>query len=186
MIDLAYFAAMYGDDPDPWGFDTRWYEARKFALTMASLPNRRYRRAVEAGCANGALTERLAERCDRLHAFDLYEPALDRARRRLSGHRHVELRLDGLPGGWPDRAGDLVVWSEVAYYLDLDELADALDGAGRWLQVGGDLVAVHYRRPTNYPITADAVHAAIDACGWLAPRCSLDDPWFRLDVWRRR
>lgn len=35
---LDYFASMYARDPDPWGFDTTWYERRKYALTLAALP----------------------------------------------------------------------------------------------------------------------------------------------------
>jgi len=57
----AYFVRMYATDPDPWGFDSSWYEQRKYALTLAALPERRYERAVEPGCANGALTALLAD-----------------------------------------------------------------------------------------------------------------------------
>ncbi|CTP90850.1 hypothetical protein XTPLMG728_2708 [Xanthomonas translucens pv. poae] len=32
-----YFGAMYRDD-DPFGYRERWYEARKRALLLASLP----------------------------------------------------------------------------------------------------------------------------------------------------
>ena len=34
-LDDAYFQRVYASDPDPWGFDTRWYEARKRSLTLA-------------------------------------------------------------------------------------------------------------------------------------------------------
>jgi hypothetical protein len=34
----AYFAQIYTADADPWGFATRWYEQRKYALTLAALP----------------------------------------------------------------------------------------------------------------------------------------------------
>ena len=54
MHELSYFADMYAGDDDPWGFDDRWYERRKYALTVAMLPDPRYRRALEPGCANGA------------------------------------------------------------------------------------------------------------------------------------
>ncbi|MBC7682848.1 MAG: hypothetical protein H7172_10975, partial [Ferruginibacter sp.] len=38
----AYFDALFKDTEDPWGFRTRWYETRKRALTLASLPADRY------------------------------------------------------------------------------------------------------------------------------------------------
>ncbi len=33
----GYFEAQYATDPDPWGFETAWYERRKYALTMAAF-----------------------------------------------------------------------------------------------------------------------------------------------------
>ena len=60
-LQPAYFDDMYAESPDPWGFRTRWYEERKFALTMAALPRRRYRRVFEPGCSVGMLTRLLAE-----------------------------------------------------------------------------------------------------------------------------
>ncbi|WP_431313502.1 hypothetical protein [Streptomyces lydicus] len=38
----AYFEAMYAGAVDPWDLAGRWYEQRKYALTLASLPRRRY------------------------------------------------------------------------------------------------------------------------------------------------
>ncbi|MFE7421819.1 hypothetical protein [Rhodococcus sp. NPDC057529] len=60
----SYFDAMYAASPDPWGFGDRWYEQRKYALTLAALPRPRYRRAFEPGCSIGILTAALAHRCD--------------------------------------------------------------------------------------------------------------------------
>ena len=45
----AYFDRMYADAGDPWELGTRWYEQRKYAITMAVLPYRRYRHAFEPG-----------------------------------------------------------------------------------------------------------------------------------------
>jgi LmbE family N-acetylglucosaminyl deacetylase len=36
----SYFDSFYEGRRDPWGFETRWYEERKRALTMASLQRR--------------------------------------------------------------------------------------------------------------------------------------------------
>jgi hypothetical protein len=38
----AYFDRMYDDTDDPWQLSTRWYERRKYAITLALLPDRRY------------------------------------------------------------------------------------------------------------------------------------------------
>ena len=108
--DRRYFDSMYGADADPWGFDSRFYERRKYALTLAALPRERYVRAVEPGCSNGAFTELLAPRCDELIAFDFVEDAVERARRRLTASPHVTLACAEFPMWWPEGTGDLVVW----------------------------------------------------------------------------
>lgn len=68
---------------------SRFYERRKYALTLAALPRAHYRRAFEPGCANGALSELLAERCDELFCCDLVEATVERARQRLRPFAHV-------------------------------------------------------------------------------------------------
>jgi hypothetical protein len=35
---------LYADNIDPWDFTTNWYERRKYALTLAALPRKRYRK----------------------------------------------------------------------------------------------------------------------------------------------
>jgi protein-L-isoaspartate O-methyltransferase len=75
---------MYAEAQDPWGFGTRWYEQRKYALTVAALPDRRYHRAFEPGCSVGVLTSVLATRCEGILATDVVEAVLQTARRRLA------------------------------------------------------------------------------------------------------
>ena len=41
------FDAMYDADPDPWEVETSWYERRKLAVHLASLPRERYATAWE-------------------------------------------------------------------------------------------------------------------------------------------
>ena len=60
----SYFETMYQHSPDPWHLADRWYEHRKYDLTLAALPQPRYHRAFEPACSVGELTSRLAERCD--------------------------------------------------------------------------------------------------------------------------
>lgn len=183
--DHRYFTELYRADDDPWGFDTRWYERRKHDLTLAALPRARYRRGVEPGCANGAITERLADRCDQLDAFDMVPEAVARARQRLSRRANVTVHEATFPEHWPAGTGDLVVWSEVGYYLTDAGLEVAAAGLRRWLEPGGTLVAVHYTGTTDYPRTAEAVHRWLDAFAFLQPTTRLDDEQFQLRVWTR-
>jgi hypothetical protein len=66
-----YFEDVYAASEDPWGFTTRWYEERKYSLSLAMLPRRRYGDAFEPGCSIGVLTAMLASRCDRLLSCDV-------------------------------------------------------------------------------------------------------------------
>ncbi len=181
-----YFRGMYDGSPDPWGFDDRWYERRKFAVTMACLPRPRYQRGLEPGCSNGALTEQLARRCDELIAFDFVDDVVQRCQARVGSNSGVTVACESFPDFWPPGHGDLVVWSEVAYYLTGEQAEHALAGLERWLQVGGHVVAVHYTGATNYPRRGTEIVPWLDGAGYLERRCQHVDDEFELAVWERR
>lgn len=183
---LDYFVEQYRTDPDPWGFDSEWYEERKYDLTVAILPRPRYRRAMEPGCSNGALTQRLAARCDAVVAFDVIPDAVVRACCRLANHENVEVTMGTFPTDWPQGTGDLIVLSEVAYYLTAPGRSMTSAAMADWLEPGGHLVAVHYTGDTDYPMTGGAVAEWIDALGEFARLTSLTDPLFEIGVWVRR
>lgn len=165
----SYFDTMYDGAPDPWGFQTRWYERRKLALALAMLPRQRYTSAFEPGCSLGILTEALAGRCERVLATDVTLGALEAATARLASHRNVALLRWALGDPWPDEEFELIVLSEVCYYLDAAALPAVLVQAQQALQTGGTLLAAHWRHPVDdYPITGDEVHALIAATRGLS------------------
>ncbi|GAB3624280.1 SAM-dependent methyltransferase [Mariniluteicoccus endophyticus] len=177
-----HFEAMYAASNDPWGFESRWYEERKRAITLASLPRRRYRSGLEPGCSIGVLTELLAARCDRLVACDVVEAAVERTRRRVAG-LPVDVRRWALGDPWPDEAYDLVVLSEVAYYLEADALRDAAADAAAHLTGDGHLVAVHWRHPVaEHPLGGDEADALVRAGSGLAVVADHVETDFRLSV----
>ena len=123
---------LHQQDDDPWGVDTRWYEERKRALLLAALPRRRFRRGLEVGGSTGALAAVVADRCDRLLVIDGSEHAVALARRRLGRHDHITVEHGSVPEHWPDGDLDLVVVSEVGYFLSaagLDGLVDRVRGS---------------------------------------------------------
>ena len=91
-----------------------------------------------------------------------------------------------LPEDWPRHEHfDLVVLSEVAYYLTADGLEDALDALDVSLQPGGHLVAVHWLGETDYPLRGDEVHARLRRHPTLAHLSSYREDAFVLDVLER-
>ena len=183
-IPASYFEDLYRSDPDPWGFESRWYEIRKYAITIACLPRVRYASAFEGGCANGVLSELLAAKCDYLVAADGSETAVRRARTRLEPFDNVEVRQLVLPDEWPAGDFDLIVLSEILYYLDEAELAALLESAVGTLRPDGEIVAVHWLGDTDYPLSGGRVHEvvrahpALETVGWW------QEHEFQLDVLR--
>lgn len=179
----SYFDGLYAADDDPWSLRSRWYEQRKYALTTAVLPQARYADALEVGCSVGELTAALAPRCDRLTAWDVSAAAVERARARTSGLAGVRVEQRSMPGD-PLPPSDLLVLSEVLYYLGPGDLAEVLRQLPGAVRPGGTLVAVHWRHPVaDYPQTGDAVHAALRA-GLDWPRVAVhEEPDFLLDCW---
>ncbi|MEH3143139.1 MAG: SAM-dependent methyltransferase [Mycobacterium kyogaense] len=161
----AFFDRMYAEANDPWSLATRWYEERKYAITMAMLPYRRYRRAFEPGCSVGVLTERLLRRCDRITAIDVSVAALDATHRRLATARVIgraDLRRASLDSPWPNGPFDLVVLSEVCYYLQPETLRAVLEREIPRLPRPATVVAAHWRHAVaEYPMTGDQANEII-------------------------
>lgn len=185
-VPAGWFDERYAGGADPWGFESSAYEARKFDLTVACLPEARYGAAVEPGCAFGTLSRRLAARCDRLLAFDASEVVVRRAAAALADLPQVEVRHLEVPEVWPAGPWDLVVLSEVAYYLPGPELDDLVARVVASMAVGADLVAVHWTGPTSYPTPGPEVARHIDRSGALERLVEHRERPFELGVWRRR
>src|SRR5260370_23957570 len=144
-VSREHFDALYRESGDPWNLVSAWHERRKYAITIACLPRERYRSGLEPGCSAGELTRLLAPRCDRLVSFDFAEQAVDRARRAVGGLSGVTVERRSLPPELPDGSLDLIVASEVLYYLSAQDLAVVAAGLAARMEAGGDLIAVHHR-----------------------------------------
>ena len=176
-----FFDRFYDGKTDPWGFESRWYEERKRAVTLASLPRQRFRAALEVGCSTGVLTEALAGRCDSVLGVDIAAAPLEAARRRLGDRARFEQRAT--PGEWPAGEFDLVVLSEVGYYYGHVDLATMLDRAVGSLSSDGVLLLCHWRHPVSeYPLGGDEVHQAAVALPGLEVLVHHEEEDFVLDV----
>ena len=136
---------LHAEQEDPWGTDDRWYEARKRDLLLAVLPRRRHGRALEVGCSAGALAAVLRERVTSLVAADRSPAALRAARERLG--TTADLRLMDLPHEWPEGSFDLVVVSEVGYFLSPSALDLLVERVAGCLERDGTVLLSHWRHP---------------------------------------
>ena len=158
----SYFEGMFRADADPWSMRTRWYERRKRNLTLACLPQRRYANVLELGCANGELSARLATRCEQLLCCDTSPTALELAKERLQGRSNVQFWQGRLPQEWPPGQFDLIVFSELGYYLNSKDLTQLIFAARYALTANGTLLACHWRPEIEgCPHTGDQVHAEL-------------------------
>lgn len=155
----SYFNALYQANPDPWGFETREYEADKYAATLAALPNLRYRSAFEIGGSIGILTEKLATRCDSLLSVDVSELAQKQAINRCQYEPHVQFQIMRVPEEYPNHLFDLTLLSEVGYYWCWSDLQKAQQCIIEHLEPGGHLLLVHWTLyARDYPLSGDEVH----------------------------
>ena len=183
-LDSAYFEDVYARSPDPWGFRTSPYERGKYQATLDVLPRPRYGAALEVGCSIGVFTRLQAGRCDAVLALDASARALAEARRDDADLTHVAFREATLPGDFPAGRYDLIVLSEVLYYLseaDLDRLARLCLAA---LTPDGQMVLCHWLGETDYPLGGD--EAAERFIAAVAPRwrpvAARREPEYRLDL----
>jgi SAM-dependent methyltransferase len=176
------FEHLYAASADPWDYASSAYERAKYTDTLAALPSRRLGRVLEVGCSIGVFTKLLAARCEQLVAIDFSARALELARERVGALTNVEIVHASFPEQIPAGSWDLVVCSEVLYYLDEQTLRAAV----RWLEAqlhgGASVLAVSWRGiGSDEPLRGDDAHELL--IGELARWHTLDArrPGYRLD-----
>jgi cyclopropane fatty-acyl-phospholipid synthase-like methyltransferase len=154
-----YFEALYAADPDPWNFAASPYEQAKYRLTLNAMPKPRYRSALEVGCSIGVLTRLLASRCDAIVAIDAARTPLMEARRRCADLPGVRFEHMSVPDEWPDGEFELILLSEVVYYLSRQDVGRLAVRLTQCLPKGGSVILVHWTGETNYPLSGDEAAA---------------------------
>lgn len=165
------FERLYRENPDPWGYATSSYEQDKYAATLAALPKGPHGPCLEVGCSIGVFTGLLAPRCERVVAIDFSPRALVLARRHLEGVRNVDLLRASFPEETPPGSWDLIICSEVLYYLQPLALEHAIGWFKSQLSYGANVLAVSWRGVGgDEPATGDQVHDRLvrELAGWHA------------------
>ncbi|UXA69079.1 nodulation S family protein [Xanthomonas prunicola] len=183
QANADYFDSIY-QRPDPFGYTTRWYETRKRDILLASLPRRRFARGWELGCSNGEATCGLAARCEYLLATDMSAAAIEQAKQRVGECSHVEILQACHPQQWPAGNFDLIVLSEVGYYLAAAELEHLIVRIQDALTPDGLLVACHWKHPFEQAQQDGvAVHAHSARLLTLPLAYRYEDGDFLLEAW---
>ncbi|WP_162244735.1 SAM-dependent methyltransferase [Aureimonas sp. Leaf454] len=145
-IDADGFEALFSRSIDPWNYRTSRFEAHKRGVLLKACGLGPYGRGLELACAIGTTTQALSPLCRRLLAVDASPTAIEEARAGRYA-KPVTFRTARLPEDAPRGPFDLIVVSEIAYYLKpraLDALTDRLLAA---LAPGGRIVVLHHVTP---------------------------------------
>jgi cyclopropane fatty-acyl-phospholipid synthase-like methyltransferase len=183
----ADFEARYRSDPDPWNYLESEYERAKYRATLDACGRGPFGSALELGGSVGVFSELLAPRCARLTTVDFSPTAAGLARARLRAHPQARVVTGAIPEALPAELFDLVIASEILYYLSSAQLGRTLAALESRMIARARLVCVHWR-PTgpDRPLTATEVHAALRAQPCLSTVASGGTDEYLLDVLERR
>lgn len=152
-----HYRELYRTDGDPWRYEGRAAEVLKAERVMAAFDRFAPGDAVvvEAGCATGHITRRLARRRCRLVVFDLIPAAVELTRRSIAGD--ATARIDWCSASatrLPIARGsaDLVLLLDgpISWRLGPGVFEQVLDEAGAALKPGGHLLVMDYLNPRRF------------------------------------
>ncbi|HEV7162795.1 MAG TPA: SAM-dependent methyltransferase [Solirubrobacteraceae bacterium] len=154
-----HFEALYEASPDPWDYDSSEYEREKYAATLDAVGIGPHGRVLEVGCSIGAFTQLLAPRCGELVAMDFSARAVELAQARVGQTPNVKVTQGAFPEEAPEGRWDVVVCSEVLYYLGRPAFMHAVHWLRLQLEQRTRLVAVSWRgEGTSEPLRGDWAH----------------------------
>ena len=194
MLSTEYWENVF-ETEDPWGYSESQYEAWKFDLTLSVLGDEKPKRALEIACAEGHLTMRIAPRVGFLTAIDISPTAVARARKRCQAFDNVEIQVLNLIDGKLPGKQNLIVCSEMLFYLPLNAFREAAHKIAAALAPGGQLLLAHGnlisddRTTTGFdwghPFGAKTIGSEFAAIGSLYLERQLRTALFTIQLFRR-
>jgi cyclopropane fatty-acyl-phospholipid synthase-like methyltransferase len=180
--DAAHFERIYAADPDPWKFTTSAYEQAKYAATLAMVADRHYGTALEVGCSIGVLSRQIAPLCDAFLGLDITETPLVAARARCADIPQARFARLAVPTEWPDGAFDLILFSEVLYFLSGTDLRQTAVLARTSLAPGGRVLLVNWTGKLDDPQQGDEAAEGFIAASGLAVTRQERGEGYRIDL----
>lgn len=203
----TYFDALYTDNADPWHYQTRWYEQRKRNICLAVLPQAQYKNAIELGCGNGIFSELLTQRCQNLLSIDGNSNAVQLAKERLAALPQGKVIQGIIPDillslensftsteSFLNQSGfDLIVISEILYYLSATDIDTVITWIKQNLAIDGTLLCCHWRYAIDgFVMTGETVHQRLHQAFNVANdsitfnhQSQIIDSDFLLDIWQQ-
>ena len=120
-------------EPDRWSYETSSYDRERFTAVLRGIGPGPYERVLEVGCSEGVFTRALAsdDRVGAVTAADVSLRALETARRRCEGLSNVSFVSGSVVNEAPPGPFDLIICSEVLYYVGGRRAAVAAPVMGR-------------------------------------------------------
>lgn len=190
-----YFETLFATQPDPWKY-TNPYEQTKYEQTLGLLPSTQIGQALELACAEGHFTAQLSPRVGSLIAADISQVALERSAKRCAGLKnirfvHLDLIKEPLPGRF-----ELIVCSEVLYYLNgrdalqafAQKVVEALEPGGYFLTAHANLVVDEPEQTGfdwDHPFGAKVIGETFASTDSLQLLKELRTPLYRIQLFQR-
>ncbi|MEF2072208.1 class I SAM-dependent methyltransferase [Consotaella aegiceratis] len=182
-IDPAGFEAKFRQNADPWNYAGSRFEAFKRGVLLQACGAGQRGRVLELACANGVTTMALRTRVLRIVGIDASPTAIEAARHRTHDCDRIRVEVGLLPHDMPRGPFDLIVVSELLYYLPERNLFQTLARLRTATAPGGRVVLLHHL--LNFDDAAFRpwlAHAAARSILGEAMSLSLARRWGRFEV----
>jgi SAM-dependent methyltransferase len=145
-IDVAGFDRKFRQNIDPWNYAASPFERFQRRELTRACGLTKHGRVLELGCANGETTRTLTRLSLRLLAVDGSATAIATAKHRLTDAASVTFKCLIVPEKMPRGSFDLIIVSELAYYLPQHRLSLLGHRIARSLAPGGRAVILNHLR----------------------------------------
>ncbi|MCX6695619.1 MAG: class I SAM-dependent methyltransferase [Candidatus Altiarchaeota archaeon] len=158
------FEKLFRSKNDPWNFEKSAWERKRFSIISEFIAEVKPHKVLEVGCAEGACTEKIAEKCGELWAIDASKTALEKAQKRVPKARFLCGDFAKLFKELSGERFDMVVASEVLYYIKEEDIRDSLK-----------TMNTRYLLTSNFGTFSTRLNNIVMECGF----CEVKSRWLR-------